>query len=156
MMSKKMPTFDELMNPMLEALFAMGGSASIDEIYEKVLELEKIPESVSSVPHDPEKSNTSEVMYRLAWARTYLKKYGVLENSTRGVWSLTAKGQGTAACEYQGALTRGSRVLFSGDERTSGGAGIGTGRKRIGIADYSELAAGIASTLDQGSFPGRL
>jgi len=93
MMSKKMPTFDELMNPMLEALFAMGGSASIDEIYEKVLELEKIPESVSSVPHDPEKSNTSEVMYRLAWARTYLKKYGVLENSTRGVWSLTAKGK---------------------------------------------------------------
>lgn len=92
-MSKKMPTFDELMNPMLNALFAMGGSASVDEIYEKVLELEKIPESVSSVPHDPEKSNQTEVGYRLAWARTWLKKYGVLDNSTRGVWSLTAKGK---------------------------------------------------------------
>ncbi|MBU1412550.1 restriction endonuclease [Myxococcota bacterium] len=88
-----MPTFDKLMNPMLDALFSMGGSASVDEIYEKVLELEKIPESVSSVPHDPEKSNQTEVGYRLAWARSYLKKYGVLENSTRGVWTVTPKGK---------------------------------------------------------------
>jgi restriction system protein len=34
----------------------------------------------------------TEVGYRLAWARTYLRKYGLLENSSRGVWSLTAKG----------------------------------------------------------------
>lgn len=26
--------------------------------------------------------------YRLAWSRTYLKKYGLLQNSERGVWSL--------------------------------------------------------------------
>jgi restriction system protein len=42
--------------------------------------------------HDPDKSNMTEVGYRLAWARTYLRKYGLLENSSRGVWSLTAKG----------------------------------------------------------------
>jgi restriction system protein len=41
--------------------------------------------------HDPEKSSQTEVGYRLAWARTYLKKYGLLENSSRGVWSLTEK-----------------------------------------------------------------
>lgn len=35
------------------------------------------------------KSNITEVAYRLAWARTYLKKYGFLENSSRGVWALT-------------------------------------------------------------------
>ena len=29
------------------------------------------------------------IAYRLAWARTYLKKYGFLENSSRGVWTLT-------------------------------------------------------------------
>ena len=38
--------------------------------------------------HDPEAGNQTEVFDRLAWARTYLKKYGVLANSTRGVWSL--------------------------------------------------------------------
>lgn len=88
-MSKPMPTFDSLMNPLLDALVALGGSGSIDEIYEKVLELENIGEDISSVPHNPEKSNQTEVAYRLAWARTYLKKYGFLENSSRGVWALT-------------------------------------------------------------------
>lgn len=88
-MRKQMPTFDSLMNPLLDALFALGGSGSIDEIYEKVLELESIDEEISSVPHNHEKSNQTEVAYRLAWARTYLKKYGYLENSSRGVWALT-------------------------------------------------------------------
>lgn len=31
--------------------------------------------------------------YRLAWARTYLKKYGFLDNSGRGIWALTQKGK---------------------------------------------------------------
>lgn len=30
----------------------------------------------------------SEVDYRLAWGRSYLKKYGLLENSSRGIWAL--------------------------------------------------------------------
>ena len=35
---------------------------------------------------DGEKSSQTEIEYRLAWARTYLKKYGILENSDRGIW----------------------------------------------------------------------
>ena len=38
-------------------------------------------------------SSKTEVEYRLAWARTYMKKAGVLENSSRGVWSLTTRGR---------------------------------------------------------------
>jgi restriction system protein len=44
---------------------------------------------VLSVLHGPETSNQTEVQYRLAWARTYLKKYGAITNSSRGVWSLS-------------------------------------------------------------------
>jgi len=88
---KEMPTFDSLMNPLLRALIELGGSGSIDEIYEKVAEIEEIDEEILSVPHNPEKSNQTEVAYRLAWARTYLKKYGFLENSSRGIWTLTQK-----------------------------------------------------------------
>lgn len=88
-MSNKMPTFDALMNPLLNALFALGGSGSIDEMYDKVIEIEQISEEISSILHSPDKSNITEVAYRLAWARTYLKKYGFLENSSRGVWALT-------------------------------------------------------------------
>lgn len=87
----KIPTFDTLMTPLLKALGDLGGSGSIDEMYDKVVENERLPEDVLAVPHDEEKSNQTEVQYRLAWARTYLKKYGSLENSSRGVWSLTSK-----------------------------------------------------------------
>jgi restriction system protein len=90
-MASKLPTFDQLMNPLLKALQALGGSGSIEEVYDKVVELEQFSDDVISQLHDPEKSNQTEVAYRLAWARTYLKKYGLLENSSRGVWSLNQK-----------------------------------------------------------------
>jgi restriction system protein len=88
---KEMPTFDSLMNPLIQALMDLGGSGSIDEIYEKVSALEGLDEKILSIPHNPEKSNQTEVAYRLAWARTYLKKYGFIENSSRGIWTLTPK-----------------------------------------------------------------
>ena len=46
---KEMPTFDSLMNPLLKALSQLGGSGSIDEIYEKVAELEEIEEEILSI-----------------------------------------------------------------------------------------------------------
>jgi restriction endonuclease Mrr len=80
----KVPTFDQLLNPLIAALRDLGGSGSIEEIYERVIENLKLPEEVLSVLHDPEDSNKTEVYYRLAWARTYLKKYGAVTNSSRG------------------------------------------------------------------------
>lgn len=84
--SDKMPTYHELMNPLLQALHELGGSGSIEEIAQKVSELSDFPEEILNVPHNPEKSSQTEIEYRLAWARTYLKKYGVLDNSDRGIW----------------------------------------------------------------------
>ncbi|MBC8451294.1 MAG: winged helix-turn-helix domain-containing protein, partial [Planctomycetes bacterium] len=84
-MPNPFPTYDRLMNPLLSALRALGGSGTIDEIFEKVVEQESISDEVAEKLHNPEKSNQTEVGYRLAWARTYLKKYGLLENSLRGV-----------------------------------------------------------------------
>ena len=66
-----------------------GARAPLRRFTTRSVEIEKLPEDVLSQLHDPEKSNQTEVAYRLAWARTYLKKYGLLENSVRGVWSLT-------------------------------------------------------------------
>jgi len=86
-----MITFDQLMLPLMKALDSLGGSGSIDEIYEAVVELEKFDEEALAVLHNPDKSSQTEIGYRLAWARTYLKKAGYLENSSRGVWTLTDK-----------------------------------------------------------------
>ncbi len=82
----QVPSFDQLMVPLFTALRELGGSASIAEIDDKVGELLELPEEVLELPHNPEKSNQSEFQYRLAWARTYLKQYGLIDNSRRGVW----------------------------------------------------------------------
>lgn len=91
-MTTKVPTYDSLMNPMLRALHLLGGSGSIEEINNKVVEVAGITDEQLEVSHN-EKDERSEVEYRLAWTRTYLKEYGLLENSSRGVWALTQEGR---------------------------------------------------------------
>ena len=87
----RVPTYDKLLNPTLAALHHLGGSASIVELRDQVIEDLELPEEIVEQPH-PGKSNWTELEYRLAWARTYLKKYGAITNSARAVWALTPKG----------------------------------------------------------------
>jgi restriction system protein len=74
--------------PTIQALQDLGGSGTIEEIYNKVVELLNISDTVLEITHG--NTSQSEVEYRLAWSRTYLKKYGLLQNSARGVWSLVS------------------------------------------------------------------
>lgn len=81
--------YDDLMNPVIQALRSLGGSGTNEEINAKVAELVRIPSEQLEILHNPEKGGMTEMEYRLMWTRTYLKIYGVIENSTRGVWALT-------------------------------------------------------------------
>ena len=87
------PRKEEMYNPLLQALRELGGSGTIDEIAEHVITILGIPDELSSLLHDPASGNETEVEYRLAWARTYLKNYGMLERSGRGVWAIKADKQ---------------------------------------------------------------
>ncbi len=89
----KVPTFDRMMNPVIQSLKELGGSGTIKEIDKEVAEILDLTDEQLEILHNPEKSSQTKVQYRLAWTRTYLKKYGVLENSSRGVWALTKKGR---------------------------------------------------------------
>ena len=75
----------------IEALRQLGGSASIDELDEKVIEIEGVTEAEQSLamPNDP---NRPRVNYYLAWARTFLKRGNAIVNSSRGVWAITESG----------------------------------------------------------------
>ena len=57
---------------------------------ETVIKREGFSDAQQAVLHNdgPE----TEIGYRLAWARTYLKGMGLLTNSSRGVWALTDEG----------------------------------------------------------------
>lgn len=89
--SGDIPKFDQLMIPTLNALKMLGGSASNDELFDAVMAQMGLPEEIKEYT-DPAR-NTPELSYRMAWARTYLKGYGAITNSERGVWSLTDKGE---------------------------------------------------------------
>ncbi|WP_291275885.1 restriction endonuclease [Flavobacterium sp.] len=81
--------YDELFNPVLAALKKLGDSGSISEIEDQV---SSILELTDHQLNDIHKGNTSKFTYRLAWARHYLKRFGLIENSSRGVWALTEEG----------------------------------------------------------------
>lgn len=82
------PTFDAMLLPTIQALQVLGGSGTTEEIYDKVAQLLNLSDQVLEILHGS--TSQSEVEYRLAWSRTYLKKYGLLENSSRGIWSLAS------------------------------------------------------------------
>ena len=86
--SSSVPTFDSMLLPTIQALQILGGSGTTEEIYDKVVQLLNLPNQVLEISHGS--TSQSEVEYRLAWSRTYLKKYGLLQNSARGVWSLVS------------------------------------------------------------------
>lgn len=98
------PTYDSLINPTFQALRILGGSGNVDEILQKVSEIAKLTDEQLSIAHKDD-GGRIEVEYRLAWVRTYLKKYGILENSSRGVWSITPKGRNLSQVDPKDVMT---------------------------------------------------
>src|SRR5437879_4224768 len=81
---KKLPHRNELMSPTVEAIKALGGSASVEEIVEKVITLVGIPDELVNQPYVGKRGkqdSRTQLEYELAWARTVLKQLGILENS---------------------------------------------------------------------------
>jgi len=93
------PSYDELMWPTLRALKAMGGSGTNEELLNKIIELDKVPPEIQAVQHTDRRQ--SRLNYNLAWAKTYLKKVGAIDNSSRGVWSITKEGENLAEADVQ-------------------------------------------------------
>ena len=88
----KFPTHLDLIVPTIKALKEMGGTATPSEITNKVIELEKFSEQIQNEAQKGDKHRT-KLEYRLAWARTYMKKFlSAIEDKSRGLWSLTPNG----------------------------------------------------------------
>ena len=89
--AKSWPDLPGMMLVTIEALKALGGSAAIQELDNKVIELDGVTEAEQAITM-PRRQGRMRVNYYLAWARTYLKHGNVLGNSSRGVWTLTKSG----------------------------------------------------------------
>lgn len=84
--------FVRYFGPLLDALRALGGSGSPDEVVERIAADLKLSDEVQN-----ELLPSGEPRYRnqVHWARFYLVREGLLDSSRRGVWSLTERGRST-------------------------------------------------------------
>jgi restriction system protein len=106
---KTLPHRNELMKPTVQAIQELGGSGSVEEILEKVVSILAIPDELAGQPYVSKRGRRdprTQLEYDLAWARTYLRQLGILENSERGVWALTGKALNADLVAPRGAVEK--------------------------------------------------
>ena len=69
------PGFEQTLKPILKALQERGGKSSVAELDKAAIRIMGLPEDVMKKRHKGS-AKRSEMEYRMAWGRTYLKKYG--------------------------------------------------------------------------------
>lgn len=87
----KFPKYSDFHWPTLMAVREAGGTATNDEINERVVKREAYSEELQQVLHNA--GPRTELEFRIAWARSWLKGMGLLDNDGKGVWSTTANGR---------------------------------------------------------------
>lgn len=83
---EKIPNFDQMIIPTLEILYQCQTEMRIEEIDEQIIKKMGLGYSIHEKKHLD--THQSEFSYRAAWARTYLKKYGVIDNPERSIWKI--------------------------------------------------------------------
>jgi len=95
---QKGPQFVRYFQPVINALIALGGSGRPEEVEEAVGDQLGLTEEERNeqIP-----SGQSRFSNKVNWARFYLVKAGLIDSSTRGVWSLTERGRTTSLTPEQ-------------------------------------------------------
>jgi hypothetical protein len=89
-LSPKVPTVTDFLWPTLEALKALGGTATNQQIDAKVIaDLRLTPDQLRVLEGT---GPQTQVAKRLAWARTFLGKVGAVSSKARGVWAISETG----------------------------------------------------------------
>lgn len=146
----EVPKFHELMWPTIKAIKELGGSAGNSEIVDKIVEDEKIPESIQNIPHT--KGPLSRVEYNLAWARSYLKKAGAINNSERGVWSLTELGSRIKADDIKGLVSKVRQMSATEKKKKLPDSDLAVSEEEIEIDWKTKLLEVLQSKLNPAQF----
>lgn len=95
------PRFVRYFGPTLQALVELGGSGRPPEVGDRIAASLNLSEAELA-----ETTTNGESRFRnqVAWARFYLAKFGCIDSSKRGVWSLTDKGRSALPMSHAQAL----------------------------------------------------
>lgn len=86
-----LPKFDDFMLPTLQAVRQLGGSASIEEIQDRLISAMALTPDQMEAAYP--KSGALIGPDRMSWARSHLKIAGLLKNAGKGIWVLTDLGR---------------------------------------------------------------
>jgi len=92
-LSTRPPKYTDYINPLLDILKRLGGSARPAEVCPVIAKDLSLPDSILE---ERLANGVSRFENQIHWARFYLVKAGYIDSSRRGVWSLTEKGRTTA------------------------------------------------------------
>ena len=144
------PNRFDLQPPTLQALRNLGGSGTIHEINAEVIRIMNLTQEQLDVLQDPGKGSQTRLASNLAWARSYLKGDGLLENSSRGVWALTAKGQETQAVNLPAVLN--AQQNDAADEPSIAPEAADSPPDADGDLEWREQVAAILHRMDPAAF----
>ena len=82
--------FADYINPVIDAVKSLGGSARPQEVYKYIADALNLPDEILN---EEKKSGGSRFENQVAFARFYLAKADIIDSSRHGVWSLTEKGR---------------------------------------------------------------
>jgi len=108
--------FLKYFGPLLDALRALGGSGTPDEVVERIALDLKLTDDVQD---EPLPSGESRFRNQVAWARFYLVREGLIGSSKRGVWSFTERGRATKLTLEQAKAIRSKWVRYFQEQRQS-------------------------------------
>ena len=149
MRKNEVPKFDELIDPSVQALKSLGGSASIDELVPEIVRLIGLSQEVADVPHGT--TGRTELEYRAAWARTYLRRAGLIENSERGIWALTPEGAKATAVDGR-QIARDVAKQFQSERATDNESGDPVAEEPDTILSWQDKLIAILQAMDPVAF----
>lgn len=95
----ELPKHNDLFWPVVDALRQLDGAADNDQLVEKVSEILGLGDELTAIPHKV--GPQTEIGYRVAWVKSWLKWGAMVDNPRRGVWVLTELGQNASETEIK-------------------------------------------------------
>jgi restriction system protein len=134
----------------------LGNTATIDELNEAVIAGETFTDEQLAVLHKD--GPRSEIEYRLAWARTYLKGMGAFDNPKRGVWISTELGKDLQAEQIESLRKQYvARLVHERKDKTSaaraaGASGAPPEATDVDTDDWRETLLQVLLVMDPTAF----
>lgn len=108
------PQFVSYFRPVIDILRDLGGEARPRKVFEEIRRRYDVPDEFLKQTN---KNGRPKFENRVAWARQYLTKAGLMSSPKRGVWRLTEQGANSDVTPTVAAdLFRSAQAAFHGDE----------------------------------------